>query len=284
MSTRLTVDIALTPTLVPPAHPSDGAVYVVIDVIRATTTLCALFERGARRVLIAPGIAESRSARKRLGEGHLLAGEVGGARPPAFDLGNAPSELADVNLRDHEIIFATTNGTRALHACRAGRTVFTGAFRNAAAVVRAALTASAAEATTASSPTPSAHLASEAHTTDSPPQIVFVCSGRGGRPAFDDTLCAGYLVTTFLEAARPAGHSVSLGESARIAHSAWSDVAHHGDLRAVLASSDAGRAIESIGLGADLAWCAAVDATTIVPTLTGSLAVNGHDLLVIEPL
>ena len=93
MSTPLTVDIALTPTLVPPAHPSDGAVYVVIDVIRATTTLCALFERGARRVLIAPGIAESRSARERLGEGHLLAGEVGGARPPGFDLGNAPSEL-----------------------------------------------------------------------------------------------------------------------------------------------------------------------------------------------
>jgi 2-phosphosulfolactate phosphatase len=283
MRPPLTVDIALAPALVPPAHPSDGAVYVVIDVIRATTTLCALFERGVRRVLIAPGIAEARTARERLGEGYLLAGEVGGARPPGFDLGNAPSELADVHLRDREIIFATTNGTRALHACRAGRAVSTGAFRDAAAVVRAALTA-ASKATIAPSPAPSANLTSEAHTTDSPPQIVFVCSGRGGRPAFDDTLCAGYLVTTLLEAARAAGRSVSLGESARIAHSAWSDVAQHGDLRAVLASSDAGRAIESIGLGADVAWCAVIDATTIVPTLTGSLAVGGQDLLVIEPL
>ncbi len=285
----LSLDVALTPSALAAGATPAGGVYIVVDVIRATTTLCAFFERGARRVLVAPGIEDARSARDRLGVHHLLAGEVGGARPPGFDLGNAPSELATWDLRARELIFATTNGTRALHACRAGRAVFAGSFRNAAAVVRAALVATNLAATNlaatnlnTTSPiaaAPTANDASEADVSAVAPQLVIVCSGRGALPAFDDTLCAGYLIAALLDATHAERRDASLGEGARIALSVWRDVERGADLPAALASSDAGRAITSIGLGADLEWCAAIDATSIVPVLTGEMG----DLLAIEP-
>jgi 2-phosphosulfolactate phosphatase len=265
MPVSLAIDVALTPALrLQPRASSGGAgtATVVIDVVRATTSLCALLERGAARILLAPGIAEARMARARLGEGYLLAGEVAGARPPGFDLGNSPAEIAARDLRGQQVIFATTNGTRALRASRGEGVVLAGAFRNAGAVVRAAL---------------------DAAVTGSASQVVFVCSGRDEQAAFDDALCAGYLVARLEEAARDGGRACALDGGAPIALSVWRDVARGGDLAAALAASGAGRAIAAIGLGADLALCAAIDTTAVVPALADSLDVEGIELLIVEP-
>lgn len=284
MPAPLTIDVALTPALLPPPSLPDATVYVVIDVVRATTTLCALFERGAHRTLIAPGIAEARLARATLGNSYLLAGEVHGARPNGFDLGNSPSEFAALDMHGRDLIFATTNGTRALRACRNGHAIFAGAFRNASAVALAALVAVPnAESPTSNTATPSANTAFEAMMPDCPAQIIFVCSGRGEHPAFDDTLCAGYLLSALCDAARAQGRDCALDGGAPIALSVWRDVERSSNLRDALASSGAGKAITSIGLASDLDWCAAIDATEIVPTLTSSLSADGIDLLTIEP-
>src|SRR5262245_22916596 len=139
----LVVKVALTPALSLDAwdHSQSRWVYIVVDVVRATTTLCLFFERGARRVLVAPSVAAARAARAQLGGDYLLAGEVGGARPSDFDLGNSPGELAEWDLSGRELVYATTNGTRALHACRSGQVIFAGSLRNARAAARAALAA-----------------------------------------------------------------------------------------------------------------------------------------------
>lgn len=302
------VDVALVPEHLPQSAEEEreeqaGVVYVVIDVIRATTTLCVLFEQGCRRVLVAPSVAAARDAARTDGAGALLAGEVGGLAPPGFDYGNSPRELAAAEVAEREVIFATTNGTRALRACLGGRAILAGAFRNAGAVTAWALASLPAATAVAPSPASAASGAYGPHSTDgpdapavasgararraseadlgwAPPDIVFVCSGRDKRPAFDDTVCAGYLVERLLAHAAAARVPVTLREGARIARASSASALAAGDLRAALAVSDAARAVERVGLSDDLRWCADVDVTSTVPAVTGVRP--GDGLLIME--
>src|SRR5262249_26581154 len=94
-------------------------------------------------------------------------------------------------------------------------------------------------------------------------------------------LCAGFLVRTLTERTGTLDrHAVVLTESARIALAVVAEAERHGGLRAALATSAAAQAVECIGLASDLDWCAAVDVTTLVPSVVG-VDVQ-RDLLVVE--
>lgn len=280
----LIVDVALAPTLLPPdATARRGTTYVVIDVVRATTTICVLFERGCRRVLLASSIAAAREARNALGPDWLLAGEVDGARPPGFDFGNSPAEFATLDLAGRGVICATTNGTRALRACAGGQAVFAGSLRNAEAIAKALVAmlenpvASAADS--AELRGAGERAASEGGTEiASAADVLFVCAGRGGLPAYDDTICAGYLVRSLWRAT--GAESIILGEHARMACDLLAHVEATVGVEAALRASDAGQAVERIGLDRDIALCAAADAAPVLPTLAGMYA--GTDLYVVE--
>lgn len=290
----LVIDVALTPTQLDSLGLRTRTICIVVDVIRATTTLNVLFERGCRSVLVAPDVAAARAARADLaarGAEALLAGEVEGLPPPGFDYGNSPAEFARHDLGGRDVIFATTNGTRAIRACAGSRAILIGALRNASAVTRAALDLALAHSdppappagmTGASSNAGSA-TASEAHVEEDDvmgSDIVVVCSGRGGRPAFDDTLCAGYLVRSLVERAAGAGIRTLVREPGRIALAVLAQAERSASLRDALADSNAARAVDRIGLSADLELCAAVDAAAVVPQVSGELAgVGMFDLL-----
>ncbi|MFI5272080.1 MAG: 2-phosphosulfolactate phosphatase [Ktedonobacterales bacterium] len=279
----LRLDVALAPGLPDGSSPRHDTVFIVVDVIRATTTLCLLFERGCREALIAPDIDTAAAWRARRAGDVLLAGEVAGATPPGFDFGNSPSEFARVALTGRTVIFATTNGTRAISACAGARAIFAGSLRNARAAAETALAAADAESQALSiARDESSGLAQVAAETadDRMPNIVVLCAGRGDRPAYDDTICAGYLVRHLLDAAATAARSVALGEGARIAQAALAGAEAGGGIRAALAQSDAYHAIERIGLAADLDWCAATDVTTVVPRVTGDT--SGTELAVMR--
>lgn len=271
----LTLDVALTPAYVARDARAQST-YLVVDVIRATTTLCVLFERGCRRVLVAPGIAEARTYRERHGRDILLAGEVAGVAPDGFEFGNSPVEFARAVVADREVVFATTNGTRALRACAGGRAVYAAALRNASAVCAAALDSTAwmreesPLASNASERVAGQGGASEPAVPTGEPAIVIVCSGRGERPAFDDTLCAGYLIGELRRQADARNMPIRLREGARIALAAVEGVRGALGLRAALGDSDAGRAVAQIGLHGDLDMCAALDATDIVPQVVAT--------------
>jgi 2-phosphosulfolactate phosphatase len=276
----LAIDVALTTTLrAREREPRAEATYIVVDVIRATTTLSVLFEQRCEQVLLAPSIEAVRAARLALGAEVVLAGEVGGAQPPGFDLGNSPAEVARSPLRGKTIVFATTNGTRAMRTCEGGRRVLVGCLRNANAVCAAAVQTQLASARAAAAPqamrAPTLDAASEVDEIGRPADIMVVCSGRGGLPAYDDTLCAGYLVHALLRSAATHTVAAELGEGARIAAAVYEAAERAGPLRDALATADAARAIARIGLAGDLDWCAAVDATDVVPELAGDAPVAG---------
>jgi 2-phosphosulfolactate phosphatase len=253
------IDVALVPAFVADdPDRRDGVVYVVVDVIRATTTLAVAFTAGCRRVLLAPDIETAREYALRQPGRFLLGGEREGVAPPGFDFGNSPAEYARADFSDRDLLFVTTNGTRALRACAGGFAVYAASYRNAGSTTDAC----ARMALTACGATPVSTAAQD--------DIVIVCAGRERQPAYDDTLCAGYLARAIARRLEQMGCGVEMESGARIA-AELSDAAMASatPLRERLAESGAGRAIMRIGLGDDLNWCAAIDQSAVTPGVAG---------------
>jgi 2-phosphosulfolactate phosphatase len=146
-----------------PAETVRAPVAVVVDVLRATSTIVQALASGYRRVLCCAEIDEARELRELLGEG-VLAGERLAQAIPGFDLGNSPAEF--VEPRGETVILTTTNGTRASVAAAAGaETVLVGSLLNLVAVGDAARDAGA--------------------------DVEVVCAGVDGRFTLDDAYCAG---------------------------------------------------------------------------------------------
>jgi 2-phosphosulfolactate phosphatase len=146
-----------------PAETVRAPVAVVVDVLRATSTIVQALASGYRRVLCCAEIDEARELRERLGEG-VLAGERLARAIPGFDLGNSPAEF--VEPRGETVILTTTNGTRAIVAAAArAETVLVGSLLNLAAVSDAAR--------------------------DAGTDVEVVCAGVDGRFTLDDAYCAG---------------------------------------------------------------------------------------------
>ena len=145
-----------------------GGVAVMIDVLRASTTLVHALESGASEIIPCRDVDE---ARRRHAEdrrsGALLAGERNAVPPEGFDLGNSPEDFTPESVKGRRIIFTTTNGTKALGVCTAARRVFIGAFVNAAALVEAVADFE---------------------------QVHLVCAGTVGQITREDVLAAGLFV------------------------------------------------------------------------------------------
>src|SRR5579885_499462 len=116
-------------------------VCVVIDVLRATSTLATLIARGVREVAVVAAIAEAFALRDAGGEAvRLLCGEVGGLPPAGFDYGNSPEEFARLDLAGRSAVLFTSNGTKALVRVAVSPAVFAGSLLNVTAAMNAALT------------------------------------------------------------------------------------------------------------------------------------------------
>lgn len=117
-----------------------GRVCIIVDVLRASSTIVTLLERGCERVVIAEDVRHARKLHERLPD-HLLCGEVGGLPPEGFDYGNSPVEFSRLDLAGKSVILATTNGTRALADCaREASAVLVGCLLNRRAVAQTART------------------------------------------------------------------------------------------------------------------------------------------------
>jgi 2-phosphosulfolactate phosphatase len=155
------VDVAFTPD-----ESGAAPTGIVIDVIRATSTIAQALASGYEHVFCAAEVEDARLLREELGGG-LLGGERKAVRIPGFDLGNSPREYVDA--RDETLVLSTTNGTRAVvsAAARCER-VFLASLLNLAAVVEEARSAG--------------------------DDAIVVCAGVEGTLALDDAYVAGRVI------------------------------------------------------------------------------------------
>jgi len=176
----MTLDVVFTPAGLT-ASEVQGRTVFVIDILRATTSMCAALHHGAKALIPVASTEEALRLAQTIGSTDvLLAGEKDCARIPGFQLGNSPLEMDETTVRSKTLILTTTNGTKALLACQGAGAVYAACAGN--------LTVSAEKAR---------------ETLQRDGDLLIVCAGRGGAFSLDDAYCAGRLTVAALGGPRP---------------------------------------------------------------------------------
>lgn len=235
--------VALLPRLV---NDVQATACLMIDALRASTSIAVLFARGASSITLAESPRAARRIAHEGKEPSLLCGERGGLPPRGFDYGNSPVEFDELDVSGRPIVLCTTNGTGALRRLSPAPVVLVGALANGGASVRALLREAAKRGLDA----------------------TLVCAGleQGMRVALEDTFVAGALVARALTAACDEDVDFALSDDAIVALRAYR--AYRGNALAAFRQSEHGRALIALGFERDLAFCARADTLEVVPRLT----------------
>lgn len=230
------VQTFFSPAEVDPSAATD-ATAVVIDVIRATSTMVEALASGARAIYPTLSTEEAMRLANSMGrEDTLLCGERKGLKIEGFDLGNSPREFTPERVGGKRLVMTTTNGTRAFLAAQGARRVLALSFLNLSAVARAVADVE---------------------------RLMVVCAGKEDRFSMDDVLCAGVFLREVLGDDAP-GEWDRMNDQSRAAHS----LAHaHTPDESFLRVTAAGAALVEVGLGEDLSVCALRDRHDFVPEM-----------------
>lgn len=228
------VQVHLLPESIPPGR-LQGGLAIVIDVLRATTTIVHALAAGCKMVRPCGAIDEARKLADQMRAGRvLLCGERDGLPLPGFDVGNSPREYTAAKCHGTTLVLTTTNGTRALIRASEAERVLVGAFVNFSAVCE--------------------------QIQADPRPLHIVCAGSAGAVTLEDTLLAGAFVDFVCEIAE-----VRLNDSARLA---WDCFENHGQvLLGALEISEGGANLRALGYDEDIKAAAVVDKFALVPEL-----------------
>jgi 2-phosphosulfolactate phosphatase len=246
----LTVDTVLTAQEARNDHALRHSLVLVIDVLRATTTMATALQNGAHRIIPIGSLEAARELVR--GITHeaerkitLLCGERGGIKPDGFDMGNSPLEYTREKIQHKTLVLTTTNGTHALERTRHATLQLCVGFVNLRAVVEYALQYIR---------TPKLH--------STPLQrILIVCAGTEGAPSLEDTLCAGACIDALLAdepSLRPDTTSFS-------AFKQYASFASEAALRHALHQTPHALHLTTLGFASDIAVAAERDSVRVVP-------------------
>ncbi len=234
------VEVFFTPHQVDEMSLRDRTV-VVIDVLRASTTIATALNNGAKEVIPVTTVESAMKIVGNLfGDVTLLGGERNGKMIKGFNLGNSPSEYVEERVKGKSIVFSTTNGSQAMVKSRYAKEMVVCGFVNISAV--------------------------ETFVGDPQRDITILCSGHGGNFSMEDAVCAGMLIQKLNENKR---NGVEFGDAGAASLALYE--IHSKALYKMLKSSEHGRYLEEIGLAEDLRACAEVDNVPVVPQLLGNV-------------
>jgi 2-phosphosulfolactate phosphatase len=224
------IDVLLGEAQVAAADVADRVV-VVIDVLRAATTVAAALDAGARAVIPFETVDETASRAKAYARGEVqLAGERRMVKIDGFDLGNSPTEYTTASVDGRTILYTTTNGTMALAATHGARGCYFAAFVNAAATVSSVRSAIEAGG-----------------------DVTIICAGHERRVALEDVVCAGRLVRG-ISADLP---GVTRGDGARVAEMA--ERPFIGGIASVALEASHAKSLIAAGFERDVELCLTLD-------------------------
>ncbi|HHV61776.1 MAG TPA: 2-phosphosulfolactate phosphatase [Firmicutes bacterium] len=215
----------------------DQAVAVIIDVLRASSTIATALANGCEELIPTQTVEEAVEMARSYGRGDfLLGGERKGNKIEGFDLGNSPAEYVPDRVKGKKIIFTTTNGTAVIKAAKGASAILIGSFLNLEAITQYALGLGR--------------------------DIVFVCAGDGRRFALEDAVCAGMMCDYVCRV----GDNVVESDSCIAARKIYDGF--NGRISDALAMSEHGRYLEHIGLGADLGLCGQTNVLDVIPCMS----------------
>ena len=177
----MVVDVCFSPVLYPKYHREEGVV-VVVDIFRATSTMIAAFENGARSIRPVATIDE---AKKWKANGFLVGAERNCRQCTFADFGNSPFNYKPKMVNGKDIVFTTTNGTKAILYAKSAYRIITGSFVNLQAVADDCI--------------------------KEKKDVVVVCAGWEDKINIEDTLFGGALVELLqLHGFHPAGDAAKI--------------------------------------------------------------------------
>src|ERR1700755_1800606 len=225
------LNVCLTPVLIP-LYDVENSIVVIIDIFRATSSICYGIENGAEAIIPVSEVEECEAYRS---HGHLLAAERDGKVVDGFDFGNSPFSYTAEKVAGKTIVLTTTNGTHALHLSRGAKKIVIGSFLNLTAL--------------------SAWLKIQDE------NILLVCAGWKNNFNLEDTLFAGAVVEQLK------GANFKLDDPAIAANDLYQIGKH--DINEYLKKTSHSERLKKLGIQKDIEFCLQVDLTEAIPVLEG---------------
>jgi 2-phosphosulfolactate phosphatase len=229
----MNVEVFLTSAVLGEDDIKDRTV-VVIDVLRACSTIATALNNGARSVVPVVDMAQAGKIASNMDQqSFLLGGERGGEKIEGYHLGNSPLEYAREVVKDKTIIFNTTNGTGAVSHARLANHLLIGSFLNARRVV--------------------------AFIREAGLDVTIICAGWKNRVSLEDTLCAGMMLYQLWEGREPG----FVSDTAHIAFAQYSHDQHM--LETAIRRCNHAQRLTKQGHEEDIDYCLQIDALPVLP-------------------
>jgi len=232
------IEVSLTPMLYP-VYQSEGAIVVMIDILRASSAICTAFESGVEKII---PVATREEAEEYKSKGYMVGAERGGEQLPGFDFGNSPYSYMKDNIKGKTIVLTTTNGTKAIAMAKDAYKLVVGAFTNFTALC--------------------SWLEEENR------DVLLLCAGWKNRFNLEDTLFAGAVTERLSE------HMsfTDLADSALASKYLYQKAMD--DPFLFLNNSSHRKRLARLNLKEDIKYCLSFDKTSIIPVLENDCLVR----------
>jgi 2-phosphosulfolactate phosphatase len=230
-----TIEVCLTPALIH-LHDLSNAIVVVIDVLRATSSMCVAFTQGVNSIVPVATIEESIAYKEK---GFLIGAERNGEMLEGFDIGNSPFSYMDEKVKDRDIALTTTNGTQAIAAAKEAKQIVVGSFLNLDALCNWLATQEG--------------------------NIVLLCSGWKNSVNMEDSLFAGAVVHQM----KGDFDFTNLRDTAIIAERLY--VLAKDDLNGFLEESSHRNRLKKLNIDKDIEYCLTPNQAHVVPGIVNGV-------------
>ena len=231
-----TLDIRYLPGLIDAAQDKHDLV-IVIDILRATSTIPVMLSRNIKKIIPVIEIEEAFNLKKIINENSILCGERDGRKIEGFDYGNSPLEFKNADIEGRTVIMSSTNGTPAtIIAAELAEHVIFGSFINFRKLI-------------------------EFIKNSSFQNLLLLTSGTQGEFSLEDSVFAGLIVKTLM----------NIFPDIKLSDSCFASMIHYeffqNDIRGMMNITKNGRILRNIQHGPDLDFCAALSTYSIIPVL-----------------
>jgi 2-phosphosulfolactate phosphatase len=218
---------------------------VVIDVLRASSTMVTALDHGAKGVIPVGDMGDASKISQNLDSPHyLLSGEKDGVKIEGYDLGNSPLDYSADRVESKTIIFNTTNGTKAIKRAGLAKEVAIGSFLNLNTIVE--------------------------YLQPIENDIALVCAGWRGRMALEDLLCAGNIIAELTDGTVPD----YMQDGAKVAFGLYEKIGD--DIETAIKTSNYAVRLKDIVSDDDLAYCCQRNILQVLPVMKEGIISDFH--------
>ena len=237
--TKKSIEVILSPALYPFKQTTRGFITVIIDVLRATTSMVTAFANGVEKII---PVSELDEAKKYKTLGYLVAAERDGKYLDFADFGNSPFDYMNENVQGKTIVYSTTNGSHAIGLASDADETVIAAFNNISAVAKWII--------------------------QQEKSVVILCAGWKNTVNLEDTVCAGLLSRKLIVA----GIFFTTDDSTNAAIDLYSNAEN--DLRGYLEKAAHRERLRLLGADDSLDYCLTADSEVVVPGMKGAFLVD----------